>query len=185
MFGYEPLPGSIPDRIIRHLRMHPTGTEMATAVLAELVGQPSSALSAILKPARDHGVLQARRLPNQGNNLFWSLGAADKADREAQEGACATTAQLPPPAEPPAVAKPETAPAEPALSRAAKTRRKKAPAGPQHPREGLIDVPMRGFCCALFSDGRLVLEKPGQSMTLNPEQTRELVAYLERLGDGS
>jgi hypothetical protein len=44
---------------------------------------------------------------------------------------------------------------------------------------------MRGFCCALFSDGRLVLETPGQSMTLSADQTRELVRYLERMGGES
>lgn len=174
MFGYEPLPGSIPDRIIRHLKQHPAGTELATAVLAELVGQPPSAICPILKPARDHGVLQARRLPNHGNNLFWSLGSADKVEDEAEEGSAAAPPALP--------AAPETAQPAPHLR---KPGGKKTPAGPQSAGQGLIDGPVRGFCCALFSDGRLVLETPGQSMTLSADQTRELVRYLERMGDRS
>ncbi|WP_062196475.1 hypothetical protein [Caldimonas taiwanensis] len=143
-FAYRPLPGSIADRVIRHLQQQPPGTELATAVLAELVGQPASALSPILKPARDHGVLQARRLPHQGNNLFWSLAQPPQHDAPA----AATGPAAPPQAEDACQSS-------------------------------------RGFCCALFSDGRLVLEKPGQSMTLSADQTRELVRYLERMGDGS
>lgn len=173
-FAYRPLPGSIADRVIRHLQQQPPGTELATAVLAELVGQPPSAICPILKPARDHGVLQARRLPNHGNNLFWSLGSADKAEDEAEGGSVAA-----PPAPPAAL---ETAQPAPRLR---KPSGKKTPAGPRSAGPGLIDGPMRGFCCALFSDGRLVLETPGQSMTLSADQTRELVRYLERMGDGS
>lgn len=36
-FAYRPLPGSIADRVIRHLQQQPPGTELATAVLADLV----------------------------------------------------------------------------------------------------------------------------------------------------
>jgi hypothetical protein len=181
-FAYRPLPGSIADRVIRHLQQQPPGMELATAVLAELVGQPPSAICPILKPARDHGVLQARRLPNHGNNLFWSLGSADKVEDEAEEGSAAAP---PSPPAAPETAQPDPAPAQSTSPRCRKPGGKKAPAGPQHARQGLIDGPMRGFCCALFSDGRLVLEKPGQSMTLEPDQTRELVRYLERMGGES
>lgn len=155
-FAYRPLPGSIADRVIRHLQQQPPGTELATAVLADLVGQPSSAICPILKPARDHGVLQARRLPHHGNNLFWSLA------QQPQEAASPTPESH--------AAAPHRAPARPAAQGGVSKDQATSLAG-------------RGFCCALFSDGRLVLEVPGQSMSLSSDQTRELVRYLQRMGE--
>jgi hypothetical protein len=45
----------------------------------------------------------------------------------------------------------------------------------------LAPLATQPFACALFSDGRFVVERRGQTTVYDRDETRQLVAYLDRL----
>jgi hypothetical protein len=76
--AYTPLRGTIPDTIFKLLRAEPAGTELASAVLADRIGQKAYIVTASLAAARKHGAIIAR--PNMvlpGCPLMWSLPGPD------------------------------------------------------------------------------------------------------------
>lgn len=98
---YTPLPGTIPDKVLKHLNTLPAGAEIATAELNDAIGQRADyTISTCLQAALKAGLLKSRR--QQGAKyLLWSLGNGepipgpvdDESDDDASEAA-------PPPAKP-------------------------------------------------------------------------------------
>jgi hypothetical protein len=86
MKSYTTQPGTVPHRVIEHLKAQPPGTELSTAELAEAVGQPAGSMNGFLSSPRNHGALHAEK---KHGLLFWSLGdgapLAPPADREPDE----------------------------------------------------------------------------------------------------
>lgn len=77
--SYKPTPGTIPHRVIEHLKTLPPGTELSTAVLADFVGQPKSSMASCLSLPRDHGALKSRKHP--AGYMMWSLGDSTPAPK--------------------------------------------------------------------------------------------------------
>lgn len=72
--SYEPIPGTIPFRAMEYMRSLPQGAEIASAELAEVLGQPSGQLTPALIAVVEHGLLKNRKKPGE-RFLLWSLGA--------------------------------------------------------------------------------------------------------------
>lgn len=71
---YAPIPGTIPDKAIAHLRTLPEGTELTTAVFCEAIGfDPTMNLASYLRAAVDAGALKTQK-KNGERWLWWSLG---------------------------------------------------------------------------------------------------------------
>lgn len=70
---YVPQPGTIPAKVIAHLSELPEGTELSTAVLLEVLGQPTGwvGLTSCLRAAVDGGVLQKRLTDDR--RCLWRL----------------------------------------------------------------------------------------------------------------
>lgn len=72
MKPYVPQPGTIPHKVVEHLKTQPPGTELSTSELAELIGQPRNSMAACLNSPRNHGALKSRKLDT--GVFVWSLG---------------------------------------------------------------------------------------------------------------
>lgn len=72
--AYTPQPGTIPHKVITHLRTLPAGTELTTAVLAESIAFDTSMnLFSYLRAAVDGGALKTSK-KNGERWVWWSLG---------------------------------------------------------------------------------------------------------------
>lgn len=168
--SYEPEPGSVAARVIALLKGNPPGALATNAELSHRLGVPASSFAGCLTSAVNAGLVHKRWHDIAGgrSTICWVLGPRvvapvglpDQAqDLEPQERA---TVACPPAPEPPP-------PADPVASEI----------------KAILDAkesaPAAGFACALFNDGRLYLELGDETMTLQVEHTRALLAYLERV----
>lgn len=71
---YEPMRGTIPFRVIEHLRGLPAGTEISSVELEETLDISRGSLGPLLAAPRKHGLLRSRNKPDNMRLLFWSLG---------------------------------------------------------------------------------------------------------------
>lgn len=203
-FGfYTPRPGSVADRLIACLQaLEPPGDELSTARLAERTGVPVGSINASLQPALDACALYARKKGGHVRSpLFWSVRDHTKNGCAGEATSPANGSQKPDgdAAIPPARAGRETPPK--GANRDASTEQSHGAAGSESPPGRGDNVapalgaapaftpaaagPSGDFRCALFSDGELRIEWRGQIIELEPECTRELVAYLDRLAPGA
>ena len=79
-------PAGIASKAIDHLRTHPPGTWLCSAVIAEAVAEHSGTVAAFLKLPVERQWLRRRK---EGNLCYWALGPlarlrADAADRPAR-----------------------------------------------------------------------------------------------------
>lgn len=166
--SYQTTPGTIPHAAIEHLRKLPPGTKLSSAVLAEALDQPPSAMAAFLQTARENGLIVAEQFVGD-RNLYWSLGTGESPSerppltvRKRSNRKPKLRAVPSPPAElsvePQLV--PETPP--PPVVTA-------APIAPPSARWGI------------FSDGELHIEKAGQRIVLERFEFETLVEFLERV----
>lgn len=82
---YEPQPGTFAARAVAYLRALPKGTEVASAVLADDLGQEPAQCCSLLATARDHGLLNARKKVGE-RVLLWSLGDGEPLQPEGLPG---------------------------------------------------------------------------------------------------
>ncbi len=162
MIDYAPRPGSIPARVIAHLAALPAGTELATAVLADELDLDAACVPSCLEYAVKNGMLARDK---RGHRIFWSLGNGEVVIRESagdaidddpivQRIVSASATNMPPSS----VRKPARSPSMSSVPR-----------------------PLR---VALWSDGQLQIQRGDfELILLAPDETRELVRYLERLGE--
>jgi hypothetical protein len=71
MKPYVPQPGTIPHRVISHLKTMPPGTELSSAVLADAISQPRGIIASCLNAPRKHGALSSRM---KNGLMVWRLG---------------------------------------------------------------------------------------------------------------
>jgi hypothetical protein len=160
---YTPQPGTIPAKVIQALSLLEPGTELTSTVLLEAIGQPPGyeGFSTAMILAVDHGLVHKRV---EGRRAFWSLPCGQ-----------AIRVEVPAPSEPAA------APAKPSKARPA-PEVATLPEVPTCTVSQTVDpVPTGSFACALFSDGRLVIEQGPRTTVLSEDETRALVGYLERM----
>ena len=176
---YEFQPGTIPWRVREHFKTLPAGAEISTAELTAAIGHEGLMLGPYLKTAIAHGEFKSRR---EGRLAYWRLGDGRPPVRPTIDGEEDDDDK---PARPPArqPKQRKAAAAEPASPR-----RSVAPERAESPCDGaqmrvtrtaLGAGPLR---VALWSDGRLEIRcSGGGAVVFPPDQTRQLVEYLDRL----
>lgn len=210
--AYVPQPGTIAARAMAILDLLPEGQSIPNAVLATQLDQTSNVVLASLRAAERHGVVQ--RCSEGGYAVRWRKGDGtppapaygdpndpDETDNappvqrvvKARAGDIALPEALrgmlgaPPPVTsdfddtdhpltdtPPKGAEAAHAPATPPCGRDDAT-----------PNDGVVPQGNE-FRCALWSDGRLHVETyPGSFLLLTKDETRQLVRYLERMGESA
>lgn len=170
--SYQPEPSSVAARVIASLKAKPAGAMATNAELSRQLGVPASSFAGCLTSAMNAGLVHKRWIDDAGGRgtICWVLGppvvaqavpvarTQDLAPEDSANAAC------PPAPEPPPAADPVAAEIKAILD----TQEVAHPAA-------------AGFACALFNDGRLYLELGDETMTLQVEHTRALLAYLERV----
>jgi hypothetical protein len=188
MKPYVPQPGTIPNRVIEHLKRLSPDTELATAVLAEIVGQDTKQMAACLASPRKHGALIMRK--REDGIHVWSLGSGKPTP-------------LPPDHTPdePLHPVPKT-PAKPASPfdlrkpRALTPREAKPtpPADPPPAPDTYIGIPISTITAipapepikescvrfGYFSDGCLIIEKIGNRIGLTEEEAQNLIKFIQK-----
>jgi hypothetical protein len=203
--AYVPQPGTIAARAMAILDLLPEGQSIPNAVLATQLEQTSNVVLASLRPAERHGVVV--RCSEGGYAVRWrkgdgtpppaTYGDPDETDDappvhriiKARPGDITLPETLrgqlgaPPPVSgdfehdeipPPKGAEAAQVPATPPCGRDDAT-----------PKDGVVPQGSE-FRCALRSDGRLHIETyPGSYLLLTQDETRQLVRYLERMGESA
>jgi hypothetical protein len=177
--SYEPRPGSVPDRVIAHLRTLPHGAERLSSQLADAINAPPAHVVASLEGAVNAGALFRRKKDSHVRApVYWSL-----VDHQAAKGTTpphANGAHVEPPAPaaaPPAPAAPDSIPLI-----AFAHERQRRPQLKQVERPAQTPVNATGLRIALWSDGALVIERgPHLVASLTAEETRLLVKYLDKV----
>lgn len=179
MKPYSPQPGTIPHRVIEHLKTLPPGTELASAVLAEIIGQETRQMAACLVYPRKHGVLVMRQ--HEDGNHVWSLGngmpTPPPEDNEPDEPLHPVPKMPKKPASPFDLRKPRTLVARDA----ARTRGK----DPQ-PVQAQAAAPVthtepdtNRAKYGIYSDGTFCVQRGVDAIWLTPSETEELGRFLQ------
>lgn len=176
--SYVPEPSSVAARVIAFLKAKPEGYLATNAELSHQLGVPASSFAGCLTSAVNAGLVHKRWHDIAGgrSTIAWVLGP-----RVVEP---AGLPQEPDHEPPPAL--------ETVTTVLAMTRRDSEPTDPVvaevkallERQETLTQAPAdeaESFACALFNDGRLYLELGAETMTLQVEHTRALLAYLERV----
>lgn len=171
--------GSVAERVVEYLREH---GETATSPLAEAVETASTGLRSCVELAIRNGAIATEK---RGGIVFWRLGDGKAIEREKDEPLQASHAKT--------LAKPLTDGVD--IDKVlhggrVMTMREIMDAedggpdqGPPAPFE-CMRMPHALFACAIFNDGRLVLEFDGiATLELAIAQTRELCRYLDRIAE--
>lgn len=171
--SYQPEPSSVAARVIAYLGTRPAGSSVTSAELSHQLGVPASSFAGCLTSALNAGLVHKRLHEIAGGRsaVCWVLGprvipaaGLPAQEQEPDHGEAVTTAVREP--EPPA-----PPPVDPVVEEI-KTILDAQEVATQAP---------AGFACALFNDGRLYLEIGDETMTLQVEHTRALIAYLKRV----
>lgn len=162
-------PGTLPHRVVAHLRTLPPGTKVPTPVLAEALGCDAPSLSMLLETPRKHGVLAAERATTQGRPLLWSLGDGNPAGPAGDDEQPPRTVSAAAPAEVPRV---------PLFPGVAET---KAPATETKAPERETPAAMRGTRVAVWSSGELAIETADETFVFDKDVAREVIAFLKRV----
>ena len=72
--SYEPQPGTIPHKAVRHLRAQPAGAEFTSAQLCDAIDCDTDNFAVLMRRAIQAGAVTVRCKPGHGKLLFWSLG---------------------------------------------------------------------------------------------------------------
>ena len=162
--SYAPLVGTVAHRALQVLQGLPPGTELSSTRLLEELGQPSNwtGLVACLEACVIGGLI-VKRL--EGRPAFWKL---------------------------PSVASPYVVspiqkhePEAPSVREARPKASQKSQPIKDESQPVSLDVAVLDssseFDCALSKSGRLSLSQGLKSMVLSPEDTKDLLSYLDRL----
>lgn len=165
--SYQPEPNSVAARVIAWLKDRPAVAQATNAELSRQLGVPASSFAGCLTSAVNAGLVHKRFVDDASGRatICWVLGPPVKARAvltdQVQDRAPAGDGH----------ATPAPAPADPVVEEI------KAILDAQE----VAQPAAAGFACALFNDGRLYLELGDETMTLQVEHTRALLAYLERV----
>lgn len=174
MNDYTPQVGSLVDRLLRHLVQAGVGKDFTAAELEAATGVHNGSVQAALwSPIRRGFVTQTKRTGPPARNA-WGITAEGMAALcgEPEPAANGADADNPDQEVESAGDVPEQDPAAPQL----------VPGWTADPPEDAA------FACALYSDGRFHIETSGgDTFTLQRDDTRQLLAYLEllRVGDSA
>ena len=198
--SYEPIPGTIPYRAIQHLQSLPEGSKVTTAVLADALDMPGQQLGPYLGVAVTHGMLQKENRRDGFKGLLWSLGdGIYRAQRDQDDEplhkvqfiptvgtdlASVLASPVPPPPADPGESDDEGGidiTAQPAVVAPIRKAIKRVNARMHRASDRQQPAAESSFVCALFSDGRMLIDTGVQALTLEAEHARELVRYVRRV----
>jgi len=175
--SYVPEPSSVAARVIALLRAKPPGALITNAELSHQLGVPASSFAGCLTSAVNAGLVHKRWHDIAGgrSTICWVLGPRVVEPVGLPQDV--PQDHSPAPAAEPAVTAIATNGGEPdpvtvEIKSILDQQEATAPAPAGAP---------ESFACALFNDGRLYLELGDETMTLQVEHTRALLAYLERV----
>lgn len=190
---YQPMRGSMADKVIDWLRRQPAGSMHLDSVIADRFSTPRSGLFGYLKPGIKHGAVKMENRegrvyfglgdgvqPQKPNGLVWPAPApveqplppddrgAELGQAEAIQSAAVTEQGTELQEQPAEEAAPVPAPAEiPVWVAEAKREDRWVEGGPLR--------------CALWNDGTLVIEQAGIRLELDQADTKVLCTYLDRV----
>lgn len=169
---YEPVPGTIPYKVIKHLESLPPGTVQSTPQLVEALGQTHvTNLSALLLCAVKAGWVK-REPVQHTNHVVWSLGDRTPIEQQPTEADVdSDTSDLAGPMPTPNLS---AASVFAMAQQAASTTR-------ANPKAPVAKPSTTGLRCALYNDGTLYINSNGTEQTLPTDHTRELLRYLDAL----
>jgi hypothetical protein len=160
----------VASRVIAYLSSKPPGFTATNAALSRELGAPAGSFAGNLNMAVNAGLVHKQA--GDGREMVWALGP-----RMAQP---AVQTEMPTEHDDPAEAEAESVSVvvaqEPASDTELVEQIKDACPSPS-----ATTTAAPAFACALFNDGRLYLELGDETMTLQVEHTRSLLAYLERV----
>lgn len=160
MIVYAPRPGSYADKAIKTMteRGFIGPKKVHSGVLARLIGCPVHSMGKVLEFALRHGAILLERRPHQGN--WYSLPLEGEARPPADQATAADGGRVMPPNSVFALG----APPQPMPAR----------------RSGaVVSTTLAGRArFALWSDGEIQIDRGRQSMTLAPDESRELAALV-------
>lgn len=166
--SYQPEPTSVAARVIKYLGAKPAGYVASSAELSRQLGVPSTSFHGCLTASMNAGLVAKRNLDELGRFVGFALGHVTaqfmRPGEEPVHEAVQTFTTAHAPVAPPAQDAPQADPVTEEIKALL---------------DSVEDDP--AFACALFNDGRLYLELGGESMTLQVQHTRALLAYLERV----
>jgi hypothetical protein len=188
--SYLPTPDSVAGRGLAYLATKPPGYRADGLELSKALGVPASSLSGCFNMSVNAGLVH-KVSKDGGREIQWVLGPRPALPSLPDLPKRVPWVAPPPPPPPPAPEPAEEGSAQPdhlvdeaAIDQAADALLALTAPVQQHeaPQPAEAEEPDH-FACALFNDGRLYLELgPDENMTLQVEQTRALVHYLERIG---
>ncbi|MCW1959776.1 MAG: hypothetical protein KIH64_014775 [Mycobacterium sp.] len=178
--AYEPSPQSVAGRAVAYLRSLPADRGVTSEELGRAIGAPSTSLHGCLMPALNVGLVHKRSIDG-ARTALWLAGQKPTADLPV----------LAAPAKAPPVAEPEEVEIEATADRIEKLFREVPAEVDSIEDEGRAGDPREAeeaegaepeeapaFCCALFDDGRLYLERGDEVFTLQAGETDKLLKYL-------
>lgn len=205
MTTYTPEPGTVAFRVLAYLETLPAGAEIMTSALAEALGLEGKNLIPCLETALAAGrIFRRQRDTHVRSPFWWSLtdySAIPKAERPVlevpqvaakprrkriPEGQASQQVLKADPATGDATDRETPADASPRVG--AMGAGQPADAGPAVVHGFVQPESAAGkLRIALWNDGALQMYRHGGGLNvlLNPDETRQLVAYLERLGEGA
>lgn len=166
-------PGTIPHRVIEHLKTLTAGGAMSTVELEEAIGQPRGTLIPAMTIARLRGLVLTDRGTGGRAPMHWFLPKGDPVPI----GGVDVDDELLPVQQRTVVAWPGLAQLQTDVASppGAAPKSRPGPAAKEPKSAGELRI-------ALWCDGTLQLRRGGQDvLTLSKGETRQLVAYLERL----
>lgn len=169
---YEPVPGTIPYKVIKHLESLPPGTKVNTTQLIEALGQTHVGnLNTVLVPPVKAGWIKRDHVPYT-NRVVWSLGDRTPIEQQPTEAeADSDTSDLAGPMPTPNL----SAASVFAMAQQAASSTRANPKAP------VAKPSSTGLRCALYNDGTLYINSNGTEQTLPTDHTRELLRYLDAL----
>lgn len=171
---YDPQPGTIPYRVIQHLRSQPKGDDFSTAQLAEALEIDITSLGGSMLTPVKHGLIARRKDPDTGL-VYWRLGNGipliqpddeDKDEpltdlRERKKTPAAELAKL--------LGQPHTP------RNSAKAR---APAAAPAPAQDAPACEPAALRVGVFSDGSVTLERDGTCLALDRDDLAMVRAFI-------
>lgn len=180
--SYKPLAGTIPFRAIAHLNALAAGTKIANAVLADALEVDPNTLANTLKTAVHHGIVKREKIDGR---THWMRGDGTPAPPAEDYEPDEPLKRRQRPAEAPkpstlfvGIAGGPTAADVVVTPKALPPEYKQPAAQPEQPLQACKgEFAVFGY----FSDGRISIEADGKQISLDQQDTYELVKFVRRV----
>lgn len=184
---YTTQPGTLPHRVVEHLRSLPPGAKVSTPDLVVLLDADPSCLAASLASPRKHGLLVAEQAKTMGRPMLWSLGtgaaqpAVADADPPVRSVKRAEVAEVPRVPLFPTVAVAKPAPAETKAAPRATEAPQAETKATKSETPAAAEPAKVAVRAAVWSSGELAIETADETFVFDKTVAREVIAFLKRV----